>query len=323
MDKKVQIKGFGGVDRLTVSADAPAKPGLGEIRIRHDAIGISFIDIYHRTGLYPLPLPATLGLEGAGVVEAIGPDVTGLSPGDRVAYAGAPVGAYASTRLLPEARAVRLPNEISARTAAASMLRGITAHMLLTRTYPIGPGTRVLIHAAAGGTGGLLVRWAKHLGAAVIGTAGSRQKAELASAAGADHVIVGRDADIVGEVRRLTGGPGVDVAYDGIGGDMLSKTLACVRPFGTVASIGQAAGPIPPLNIEEIGPRRSLSLARPSFMAYSADMELYRVAAEAAVAAMRFGVASTVGATYALEDVAQAHANLEAGRSSGSLLLVP
>ena len=323
MDKKIQIKGFGGVDRLTISADAPAEPGPGEIRIRHDAIGVSFIDIYHRTGLYPLPLPATLGLEGAGVVEAIGPDVKGLSPGDRVAYAGAPIGAYASTRLLPATRAIRLPNEISGQTAAASMLRGITAHMLLTRTYPVGPGTTILVHAAAGGTGGLLVRWAKHLGATVIGTAGSPQKADLARAAGADHVVVGRDADIVGEVRKLTDGIGVDVAYDGIGGDMLLKTLACVRPFGTVASIGQAGSPIPPLGVEEIGPRRSLSLARPSFMAYSADMKRYRAAAEAVVVAMRQGIASTAGATYMLQDAARAHADLEAGLTTGSPILIP
>jgi NADPH2:quinone reductase len=323
MDSKVQITGFGGVERLTVSSDVPTEPGPGEIRIRHEAIGVSFIDIYHRTGLYPLPLPATLGIEGAGIVEAVGPGVTRLSHGDRVAYAGAPVGAYASTRLLPEARAICLPDDVSSQLAAASMARGITAHMLLTRTHVVGPGTTVLVHAAAGGTGGLLVRWAKHLGAMVIGTAGSLQKAELARKAGADHVVIGRDADIVGEVKKLTDGLGVDVAYDGVGGDMLVKTLACVRPFGTVASLGQAAGPIPPLNVEEIGPRRSLTLARPSVMAYSADIGAYRIAAEAAVAAMRLGIASTVGTTYVLEDVAQAHTDLETGRSTGSLLLIP
>lgn len=323
MEKKVQITGFGGVDRLTVSADAPAEPGPGQIRIRHDAIGVSFIDIYHRTGLYPLPLPATLGVEGAGVVEAVGPGVTRLSPGDRVAYAGAPVGAYASTRFLPEARAIRIGDDISSQLAAASMLRGVTAHMLLTRTYPVGPGTTILVHAAAGGTGGVLVRWAKHLGATVIGTVGSPHKAALARTAGVDHVVVGRDADIVGEVGKLTDGLGVDVAYDGIGGDMLLKTLACVRPFGTVASIGQAGGPIPPLNVEEIGPRRSLSLARPSFMAYSADMKRYRAAAEAVVAAMRQGIASTVGVTYALDEAARAHADLEAGLTTGSPILIP
>lgn len=323
MDSKIQIAGVGGTDRLIVSADAPAAPGPGQVRIRHEAIGVSFIDIYHRTGLYPLPLPATLGVEGAGVVEAVGPDVARLAPGDRVAYAGAPVGAYASTRLLPEARAVRLPDDISCQMAVASMLRGITAHMLLTRTYPVGPGTTILVHAAAGGMGGLLVRWAKHLGARVIGTAGSPQKAELARAAGADHVVAGRDADIVAEVAALTDGQGVDAAYDGIGGGMLARSLACVRPFGTVASIGQAAGPIPPLNVEDIGPRRSLLFARPSFMAYSSDRNTYGIAAQAALDAMRMGIAGTIGATYALEDAAQAHADLEAGRSTGSLLLVP
>ncbi len=323
MDRKIQIARPGGIDQLRMSAEAPATPGPGQVRVRHEAIGVSFIDIYHRTGLYPLPLPATLGVEGAGVVEAIGPGVTRLSPGDRVAYAGAPVGAYASTRLLPEARAIALPDDIPAQAAAASMLRGITAHMLLTRTFPVGPGTTVLIHAAAGGTGALLSRWARHLGATVIGTTSSQEKAGLARQAGADHVIVGRDADLVGEVRNLTDGRGVDVAYDGIGGGMLARTLACVRPFGTVASIGQAAGPIPPLDLEDLGPRRSLSLARPSFMAYAADLPTYQAAAAAVMDMLRQGISGTLGGAYALEDVAQAHADLEAGRSTGSMLLVP
>ena len=323
MDRKIQIARPGGIDQLRMSAEAPATPGPGQVRVRHEAIGVSFIDIYHRTGLYPLPLPATLGVEGAGVVEAVGPGVTRLSPGDRVAYAGAPVGAYASTRLLPEARAIALPDDIPAQAAAASMLRGITAHMLLTRTFPVGPGTTVLIHAAAGGTGALLSRWARHLGATVIGTTSSQEKAGLARQAGADHVIVGRDADLVGEVRNLTDGRGVDVAYDGIGGGMLARTLACVRPFGTVASIGQAAGPIPPLDLEDLGPRRSLSLARPSFMAYAAVLPTYQAAAAAVMDMLRQGISGTLGGAYALEDVAQAHADLEAGRSTGSMLLVP
>jgi NADPH2:quinone reductase len=323
MDRKVYIAGTGGIEQLVVAADAPAEPGAGEIRIRQQAIGVSFIDIYHRSGLYPLPLPATLGVEGAGIVEAVGPGVTRFSPGDRLAYAGAPVGAYASTRLLPEARAVALPDEIPAQLAAASLLRGITAHMLLTRTYAVTPGTTILVHAAAGGMGGLLVRWAKHLGARVIGTAGSPEKAELARAAGAEHVIVGRSADIAAEVAAWTNGRGVDVAHDGIGGDMLLKTLASVRPFGTVASIGQAAGPIPPLPLDEIGPRRSLTLARPSFMAYSSDPSVYPLAAAAALEAMRLGIAATIGGTYPLDEAARAHSDLEAGRTTGSLLLVP
>ncbi len=323
MDRKVQIAQVGGIDRLAVLPDTPEEPGPGQVRIRHEAIGVSFIDIYHRIGLYPLPLPTTLGVEGAGVIEAVGSDVTRLSPGDRVAYAGGPVGAYASTRLLPELRAIALPDNIPANLAAASMLRGITAHMLLTRTCSVGPDSTILVHAAAGGTGSMLVRWAKHLGATVIGTVGSPEKDSLARDAGADHVIVGRRADIAGEVRKLTTGRGVDVAYDGIGGDMLATSLACVKPFGTVASIGQSAGPIPPLDLDEIGPRRALSLARPSFMAYAADPQVYRAAADAVLAVMALGVAGTVGATYALEDAAQAHADLEAGRSTGSMLLVP
>jgi NADPH2:quinone reductase len=293
------------------------------VRVRHEAIGVSFIDIYHRTGLYPLPLPATLGVEGAGVVEAVGPDVSRLSPGDRVAYAGAPVGAYASTRLLPEWRAIALPDNISAEMTASSMLRGITAHMLLTRTYPVDARTTILVHAAAGGMGGLLVRWAKQLGAHVIGTAGSPDKAALARAAGADHVIVGRAADIVAEIAAYTGGRGVDVVYDGVGGDMLAKSLACARPFGVVASIGQAGGPIPPINVDDIGPRRALTLARPSFMAYSADRQTYRAAAEAVLALMPLGVVGPVSRRYALENVADAHADLESGRSTGSLVLIP
>jgi len=324
MNYSVRMTGVGGVDQLEMVPQEPLEPGPGEVRIRHEAIGVNFIDIYHRIGLYPLPaLPAVLGVEGAGTIEAVGVGVTLLSPGDRVAYAGAPVGAYASTRLLPEARAIRLPDDISLQLAAASMMRGITAHMLLTRTYPISSGTTILVHAAAGGLGAILVRWAKHLGAVVIGTVSSEEKAVLARAHGADHVVIGRDADIVGEVAGLTGGRGVDVAYDGIGGDMLLKTFGCVRPFGTVASIGQAAGPIPPVAVEAIGPRRSLSLARPSVMAYAADPVIYPVAAKALLTAMRSGVTASIGGEYPLAEAAQAQADLEAGRSTGSLLLIP
>ncbi len=203
------------------------------------------------------------------------------------------------------------------------MLRGLTAHMLLTRTYQVNAGSTILIHAAAGGLGALLVRWTKHLGATVIGTAGSAEKAQIAKAYGADHVIVGRDADIVSEVAALTGGKGVDFAIDGIGGDMLLKTLACVRPFGTVASIGQAAGPIAPIGVEELGPRRSLSLARPSIMAYLADPHTYSVASAALIAMMQAGVVAEIGGEYPLAEAARAHADLEAGRTTGSLLLIP
>ena len=322
MDYMVSISGVGGVDQLEVVPCLPLMPGPGEVRIRHEAIGVNFVDIYQRVGLYPLPLPAILGVEGAGLIEAVGEGVADIAIGDRVAYSCA-IGAYAATRLLPSERIIPLPDDISTRVAAASMLRGLTAHMLLTRTFPVSAGNTILIHAAAGGLGAMLVRWAKHLGATVIGTAGSAEKAQIAKTFGADHVIVGRNADIVSEIAALTEGRGVDFAIDGIGGDMLRKTFACVRPFGTVASIGQAAGPIPPISVEELGGRRSLSFARPSVMAYAADTHTYAVASEALIAVMQAGVVAEIGGEYSLVNAAQAHANLEAGHTTGSLLLIP
>lgn len=323
MDTVVLMTGVGGVENLEVSQIPSKQPGLGMARIRNLAIGVNFIDIYHRTGLYPLSLPATLGVEAAGVVEALGEGVTGLSIGDRVAYAGAPVGAYATARSLPVSRLIKLPYGIEFRSAAASMLKGLTAHMLLTRTYAVERGTTILIHGAAGGLGSILVRWAKHIGATVIGTAGSEAKANIARSYGADHVIVGRNADLVSEVGSLTQGVGVDFTVDGIGGDTLLKSLACTRRFGTVASIGQAAGPIPSLAVEDIGPIRSLSLARPSVMAYAADLPAYRHAAEALLEMMQQGVCTEIGGEYPLVEAAQAQSDLEAGRTTGSLLLIP
>lgn len=322
MDIAVEMASTGGPDVLRAMERPPQEPGPGEIRLRHEAVGINFVDIYQRVGRYPLPLPAVLGLEGAGVVEAIGEDVDGLSVGDRVAYGGV-AGAYAATRLLPAWRAVRLPNAISTRVAAATMLKGLTAHMLLTLTHPVQPGDVLLVHAAAGGLGSILTRWATHLGARVIGTAGSEAKAGIARANGAEHVIVGRDADLAGEIAKLTDGRGVDFAVDGIGGETLRKTFASVRRFGTVASIGQAGGPIPLLDVDELGPVRALTLARPSVIAYSADRSLYPTAASAVLAMMAQGVVAEAGGDYALRDAAQAHADLEAGRTTGSLLLIP
>lgn len=324
MDIQVQMTGPGGGDWLEVAANPQQPPGPGELRLRHQAIGVNFIDIYFRSGLYPLPAyPAVLGVEGAGVIEAVGDGVTELSPGDRVAYAGAPIGAYATTRLLPAAKAIRLPEDIPAKLAAGAMLKGLTAHMLLTRTYPVGPGDTLLVHAAAGGLGSMLTRWAVRLGATVIGTAGSEEKAALARAHGAAHVIVGRDADLAAEVARLTDRRGVDFAIDGIGGGTLARTLGCVRKFGTVASIGQAAGPIPPLSVEDLGPLRTLSLARHSVMAYSAEPDTYRSGAGALFQALRDGVAPEIGAELPLSQAAEAHRMLESGASRGSLLLIP
>ncbi|OWV93150.1 alcohol dehydrogenase [Rhizobium sp. R72] len=322
MDKVVTLLAPGGIEQLQVSEQAPQAPGAYEIRIRHDAIGMNFLDIYHRRGLYALPAyPAVLGVEGAGTVEAVGSAVTDLKPGDRVAYAGAPVGAYAATRLLPAARAVRLPDGVSSKVAAASMLKGLTAYMLLTKTHRVELGTTVLIHAAAGGLGSILVRWAKHLGATVIGTVSSEEKADLARSHGADHLIVGRNADVVVAVKALTNDGGVDVAYDGIGAGMLAKSIQSVRPFGVVATIGQAGGPIPPVAVDALRPGKSLT--HPSIMAYITDTSAYLTAAEAVVKMLASGITATIAREYPLEEAAQAQQYLEDGRAAGSLILVP
>lgn len=322
MNVKVELVAVGGVDQLRVVECPVQEPGPQEVRLRHQGIGVNFIDIYLRTGLYPLPLPGVLGVEGAGVIEAVGSSVEGLRVGDRVAYAGIP-GAYATTRLLPAWRAIKLPQTVDTQTAAASFLRGLTIHMLMTRTFPVQRGTTLLVHAAAGGLGSSLTRWAKRLACTVIGTAGSPEKADLARAAGADHVIVGRNADVVAEVGKLTDGRGVDFAIDGIGGDMLRKTFGCVRRFGTIASIGQAAGAIPPISAEDLGPVRSLSLARPSVMAYAAEQDTYRIATAAVIEAIADGILPQASHQYPLTEAAQAQHALETGKTTGSLVLVP
>jgi NADPH:quinone reductase len=319
----IRLKAPGGADQLeSVTIELPP-PQADEIRIRQTAVGVNFIDVYQRMGLYPLPPAAIPGVEAVGVVAAVGASVTSPRVGDRIAYAGAPVGAYASERNLPAWRAVRLPQSIEDHVAASVFAKGITAHMLLTRVYPVGAGTTALIHSAAGGLGQLLTRWARHLGATVIGTVGSDPKAATARDAGAHHVIVGRDADFARAVADLTQARGVDVAYDGVGGTTLAKTLQCVRPFGVIASIGQSAGAIAPLDVEDLGPRRSLMLARPSVMAYMNGAEDYRLAADAVLSALQEGILQAAGKPYPLGEAARAHADLEAGRSSGSLYLVP
>jgi NADPH:quinone reductase len=323
MTNVVRLKGPGGPEQLEYGVIEVPAPGPGEIRIRQTAIGVNFIDIYQRMGLYPLPPAAIPGVEAIAVVTALGANVASWQIGDRIAYAGAPVGAYASARNLPAWRAVKMPVALTDEQVASVFVKGITAHMLLTRVYPVVRGTTILIHSAAGGLGQLTVRWARHLGATVIGTVGSDAKAAIAHAAGAHHVIVGRDADVVGAVADLTAGRGVDVAYDGVGGETLARTLACVRPFGVVASIGQAAGPIPPIDVEDLGPRRSLMLARPSVMAYMNEAGDYLTAANAVLSLLAEGILVALGTSYRLSDAAQAHSDLEAGRTSGSLYLVP
>ena len=312
MDIRITVDQPGGIEALTIQTCPLQEPGTDEIRLRHHAIGINFLDIYHRRGLYPLPPPGVPGVEGAGVVEAVGEGVTDLKPGDRIAYAGT-LGAYASCRLLPTVRALLLPKDISMPLAAASLLKGLTAHMLLTRTYPVGPGTIMLIHAAAGGLGMILTRWAKRLGAIVIGTVGNERKAALAQANGADHLIVGQEADLSAAVHKITSG--VDYAIDGIGGSTLLQTLNCVRPSGIVASIGRVAGAVPLLETP--------ALVRPSVMAYSADARTYHQAATAVFDMMKTGIIASIGGQYPLADVSHAHEDLENRRTAGSLILLP
>ncbi|MGD9862979.1 MAG: quinone oxidoreductase [Pseudodonghicola sp.] len=324
MTRLIAMTAAGGPEVLSLCQVDLPPPAPGEVRLRQTAIGVNFVDIYHRTGLYPVPeLPTALGVEGAGIVEALGDGVSGLALGDRVAYAGLPVGGYAAARNIPASRLVALPEGIDDRAAAAAMLRGVTAHMLLNRVYPVAAGTVVLVHAAAGGLGMLLTQWARALGATVIGTVGSEAKAAQARALGLDHAILYRTQDFVAEVRRLTGGRGVDVAYDGIGGDTLLRTLDAVRPFGTVASIGQAAGTLPQIPLSEIGPRRSLALARPSVFGYANDPTAYHAAAEAVFARIADGMRVTIGAEFDLAEAAEAQRQLEAGTTTGSVLLHP
>ncbi|MDA9412744.1 quinone oxidoreductase family protein [Bradyrhizobium sp. CCBAU 45384] len=319
----VRLKSPGGADQLELaSADLPP-PGRGEIRLQQSAIGVNTIDIYQRMGLYALPPDRIPGVEAVGVIAALGPEVSGLEIGDRIAYAGTPVGAYASERNLPAWRCVKLAAGIPDEAVAAVFVKGITADMLLNRVFPVGPGTTILIHSAAGGLGQLLTRWASVTGATVIGTVGSSAKAEIARAAGASHVIIGRDADFAAAVADVTAGRGVDVAYDGVGATTLQKTLGCVRPFGVVASIGQSAGPIPSIDVHDLGPRRSLMLARPSVMAHMSDADAYHRSAARVLAAMTDGVLQVSGTAYSLRDAARAQADLEAGRTTGALYLRP
>lgn len=320
----VEFDRFGGPEVLRVREVASAPPAPGEVRIRHEAIGVDFVDVYFRTGLYAPPrMPAVLGVEGAGVVEAVGAGVTGFAPGDRVAHAGLPLGAWASARNMAAERLVRLPDDVSFETAAAAMLKGITVHMLLARVHRVTAGQTVFVHAAAGGVGQLLVGWAKAAGARTIGTVGSPEKAARARAAGLDHAIA-RGDDFVATVRELTDGRGVDHAIDGIGGSTLARTLSIVAPFGTISSIGQVAGAIPPIAVEELGPRRSITLARPSVLAHLADPGRLAASARALFEFLRdHRPEIVIGERHSLADAATAMRRLESGETVGALILTP
>ncbi|MEO1968588.1 MAG: quinone oxidoreductase [Sphingomonadaceae bacterium] len=313
----------GGTEVLVLEQSDPGYPGPGEVRIRQHHAGVNFVDVYHRTGLYPVPFfPATLGVEAVGTVEAIGDGVRGFHAGQHVTWAGLPMGGYAQARIIPEARLLPVPEAVPARLIAGTMLRGLTAHMLLYRVWAVKPGDRILVTAAAGGLGTMLVRWAKLLGAQVVGVTGSEAKAALALAAGADHVIVhSLTSGMPAAVHALTDGQGVDVAFDGVGGDMLLNCLDCVRPFGLIASLGQASGWLPEIPLSELGPKRSIALACPSVIRYLADDRTYHAAAAAYFNALTQGLAIDEGPVFPLAQAAVAHQALEEGRTTGAVVL--
>lgn len=319
----IRIHEHGGPEVLRwEEVDLPA-PGLGKALVRHQAIGVNFIDIYHRSGLYELPLPTSIGVEAAGVVAAVGPGVTEVQPGDRVAY-DRPPGAYAEARIAPADRLVKLPDAISFEQAAAMMLKGLTAQMLVRRVHRVAAGETVLLHAAAGGVGLIMGQWLHALGATVIGTVGSDAKVELARAHGCDHVlVVGRD-NIVARVREHTGGAGAQVVYDSIGRDTFALSLDCVRRTGLLVSYGNASGPVEPFAPALLAAKGSLFLTRPSLGDYALERsDLLAMAAELFQMVASGQVKIEVRQRYALRDAAQAHADLAARRTTGSTVLLP
>ena len=324
MAKAIRIHQPGGPEVLQIEDVEVGAPGAGEARIRQTAIGINYIDTYHRTGTYPLPMPTGIGLEGAGVVEAVGPGVSDVKPGDRVAYAGGPVGAYASERIMPADRLVKVPDGISDQQAAGMMLKGMTAEYLTRRTFPVKAGDTVLWHAAAGGVGLIACQWLKALGAHVIGTVGSDEKAALAKAHGCEFPVVYTREDFVARVKEITGGKGVPVVYDSVGKDTFARSLDCLRPRGMMVLFGAASGPVPPFDSQTLAQKGSLFLTRPTLFTYTASREDLVLSATSLFDVVRSGqVKIEVSRTYPLAEAQQAHRDLESRKTTGSLLLLP
>jgi len=321
MPHAIQIQETGGPEVLKWAEVEVGEPGPGQVKLRQDAAGLNYIDVYHRTGLYPQQLPFIPGVEGAGFVEAVGPDVAGLNLGDRVAYAG-PIGSYAEERLIAADRLVKLPDAISTEAAAAMMLQGMTAHMLLRSVHRVQPGETILIHAAAGGVGLIVCQWAKALGATVIGTVGTDDKAELARAHGCDHPIVYTRQDFVAEVARITEGAKLPVVYDSIGKDTFMQSLDCLAPRGMMVSFGNASGPVDPFPPGLLAQKGSLFLTRPTLFTYIAARDELETAARELFEVVENGkVKIEVKQRYALKDAAQAHRDLEARKTTGSTIL--
>ncbi|MCU6435765.1 quinone oxidoreductase [Undibacterium sp. Jales W-56] len=322
--KAIRIQQTGGPEVMEF-VDVPlGQPGSGEALVRHAACGLNFIDVYFRTGLYPQPLPAGLGMEASGVVEAVGDGVTHVKPGDRVAYAGRPNGAYAEARVMPADNLVRLPDSIDFETAAGMMLQGLTVQYLFHRTFPLKGGETILFHAAAGGVGLIACQWARAIGVKMIGTVGSDEKGELAKTHGCTHVINYNKENFVERVKEITEGKGVPVVYDSIGKDTFTGSLDCLSPLGMMVSFGSASGPVPAFGLQELASRGSLFITRPSLMNYTAKRaDLEQMAAHLFAMVESGKVSIDIRQRYALSEAAQAHRDLEARKTTGSSILIP
>lgn len=320
----IRIHEYGGPEVLRFEPVELGDPGAGEARVRHRAIGLNFIDTYHRTGLYPMELPTGLGSEAAGVVEAVGPGVTGLAPGDRVVYTGRPADAYSEARNFPAWQLVPLPDDVSDEVAAAALLKGLTAWYLLRRSYRVREGDPILLYAAAGGVGSIASQWANHLGATVIGVVSTEDKAQLARSQGCHHIVMADDRDTAGAVRKLTGGEGVAAVYDSVGRDTFFASLDSLRPHGTMVSFGNASGPVEPFAPAELAKRHSLYVTRPILFDFistrdkllGASRELFELIGNETIRI-------NVNQRYPLKDAAQAHRDLEARKTTGSTVLLP
>jgi len=324
MANAIRFHKNGGPEVLQWESVDVGDPGAGEARVRHTAIGVNYIDTYHRSGLYKLVLPSGLGTEGAGIVEAVGTGVTDVRPGDRVAYSGGPLGAYSEVRVMPADRLVKLPDGISDKMAATLMLKGLTVQYLFRQTFPLKGGETILFHAAAGGIGLIACQWARALGVTMIGTVGSDEKAALAKANGCTHTIVYTRENFVERVKQLTGGKGVPVVYDGVGKDTFPASLDCLSPRGMFVSFGNASGPIAAFDILLLSQKGSLYATRPTLATFTASRAAMLAMCDDMFSLVRAGkLGSEPRQTYALKDAAQAHRDLESRKTTGAIVLLP
>ncbi len=322
--KAIKMMQVGGPEVLQWVDIEVAAPGPDEVRVVHEAIGLNFIDVYFRKGVYPQPLPGWLGMEAAGVIESVGSNVKHVKAGDRVAYAGKPAGAYSQVRVMPAEIVVKLPDAISFEMGAAMMLQGLTVNYLLTDSYKVQAGDTVLFHAAAGGVGLIAMQWLKLLGATVIGTVGSEEKAALAKSYGCDHTILYTKEDFVARTKELTNGKGVNVVYDSIGKDTFMQSLDCIKPRGMMVTYGNASGPVPPIDVGILGVKGSLKLTRPTVMTYAHDRSLLEpMSADLFDKVIKGKIKIEINQRYQLQDAAQAHRDLEDRKTTGSTIFLP